>query len=173
MRNLLVLAAVAGLAACARPAQVPEGVRPTAAASASPQEPACPAPGVRIEADRGDAALGYREMSLHITNCGAGPVQVQGRPEIAVLGRDRETLDVAVVPSVHHTEPAHPVSLAPGQSTTAVMSWRNTVTDSDVAPVSGVYLQVAPAPGAPWQLVRPPAPLDLGNTGRLEVSVWL
>jgi Domain of unknown function (DUF4232) len=173
LRKLLVLLAVAGLAGCARPAQEPSGVRPTASAPSSPQEVARPAPGVRIEAERGDAASGYREMPLRMTNCGDRPFEASGRPEIAVLDKDRKPVEVAVVPSAHYTQSAHPVVLAPGQSVTAIMSWRNTVTDSTVVAVSGAYLTVAPVPGAPSQIVRPPAPLDLGNTGRLEVSVWL
>jgi hypothetical protein len=173
VRGLPVVLLAAGLTACARPAQEPSNVRPTAQASASPEDVACPAPGVRIEAERGDAASGYREMPLRMTNCGDRPFEASGRPELVVLGKDREPLEVAVVPSAHYTQSAHPVTLEPGQSVTAIMSWRNTVTDSTVVAVSGVYLSVAPVPGAPAQIVRPPAPLDLGNTGRLEVSVWL
>jgi hypothetical protein len=165
----------AALAACAQPASPgtfpnPPSPRP----SASPSDGAgCPEPGVRIVADRGDAAAGYREMALRMTNCGDRPYTVTGRPGIAVLGKDRESLEVDVVPSVHHTQSPHAVTLAPGQSTTAIMSWRNLVTDPTVVATSGVYLLVAPAAGEPRQLVKPPLPLDLGNTGRLEVSVWL
>ena len=169
---------VLALAACARPAP-PGTVRPTAAlpsaavpsASATVDSAAC-ADGVRIVADRGDAAAGYREMGLHLTNCGDRPYNVDGRPQIVVLGKDKETLDVAVAPSVHYTAAPHPVTLAPGQSALAVVSWRNTFTDVNGEPTSGVYLSIAPIPGAPRQLVKPPSPLDLGNTGRLEVSVW-
>jgi hypothetical protein len=162
---LVFVLAVLAVGGCADPEQGPP--------AATYSQNSCPAPGVRIEADRGDAAAGYREMSLRVTNCGDRPFDVSGRPEIAVLGKDREPLRVDIVPSGHYPQSAHPVVLAPGQSTTAVMSWRNTVTDANVAPVSGVFLAVATGPGSPRQIVQPPAPLDLGNTGRLEVSVWL
>jgi hypothetical protein len=178
---LVALAALTALTACAQPVP-PGGTRPTTAvtvASASPsaspageEEIACPDGGVKITADRGDAAAGYREMSLHLTICGGKPVTVNGRPEIVVLDKDHATQDIAVIPSVHYPGPAHPMTLTPGQSTAAVMSWRNTYDDISKPPVSGVYLSVAVTAGGPRQLVKPPVPLDLGSTGRLEVSVW-
>ncbi|WP_432972436.1 DUF4232 domain-containing protein [Dactylosporangium sp. CA-233914] len=164
------------LAACAKPAP-PGTVLPTTAWKAAPsptqEATGCPEGGLRIVADRGDAAAGYREMSLHLTNCGDTAVTVNGRPEIVVLGEDKSIQEISVVPSQHWSQSPHPVALAPGQSTTAVLAWRNTYTASDEPPVSGVYLSVAATPGGPRQLVKPPVPLDLGNTGRLEVSVWL
>ena len=57
--------------------------------------------------------------------------------------------------------------------TWAVLSWRNTYDDISKPPVSGVYLSVAVTEGGARQIVKPPVPLDLGSTGRLEVSVWL
>ncbi|MFI5910333.1 DUF4232 domain-containing protein [Dactylosporangium sp. NPDC051541] len=174
------LAALLLLTACARP-DPPGGTLPTpdrtTSASAGPSadvtEAACPPSGLKITAERGDAAMGYREMSLTLTNCGSVPVTVTGRPDIVVLGRDRDVQDIAVVASVHYTQSPHPVALQPGLRTSAVMSWRNTYDDISKPPVVGVYLSVAATPGAARQLVTPPATLDLGSTGRLEVSVWL
>ncbi|WP_426503964.1 DUF4232 domain-containing protein [Dactylosporangium sp. McL0621] len=179
LTGVLLLALL--LTACAKPGTQPRntlptpGVSPSAGASPSLEEEsaACPEGGVKITADRGDAAMGYREMGLHLANCGDRPVTVNGQPEVVVLGQDRDVQDIAIVPGVRHNEPAQPLTLAPGQSTTAVLAWRNTYDDISKPPVSGVYLSVAPAPGGPRQIVKPPVPLDLGSTGRLEVSVWL
>jgi hypothetical protein len=128
---------------------------------------------VLITADRGDAAMGYREMTLHLKNCGTAPYQLRGRPDIVVLDKDRQPLDVAVVPSVHYTASPRPVTLQPGVSTTAVLSWRSTYTAAAEPPATGVYLSVAPVQGAPRQTVTPPSPLDLGNTGKLEAGAWM
>ncbi|MEV6931704.1 DUF4232 domain-containing protein [Dactylosporangium sp. NPDC051485] len=180
-RVLLAAGVLAALAACAKPvppgSTLPTPVRSSVVPSTGPdaeQDPAgCPGEGVRVTAERGDAAMGYREMAVKLTNCGDRPYQVAGRPQVAVLGKDREVLPVDIVPSTHWNQTAHPVTLAPGQSTSAVLAWRNLVTDPTVVATSGVYLSVSPRQGAPAQVVRPEAPLDLGNTGRLEVSVWL
>jgi hypothetical protein len=180
---LTALTVLTALTACAQPVP-PGGTRPTTAVTVAPASPsaspspageeeiACPEGGVKITADRGDAAAGYREMSLHLTVCGDKPVTVNGRPEIVVLDKDHDTQDIAVIPSVHYPGPARPMTLTPGKSTAAVMSWRNTYDDISKPPVSGAYLSVAVTAGGPRQLVKPPVPLDLGSTGRLEVSVW-
>ncbi|GAA2390001.1 DUF4232 domain-containing protein [Dactylosporangium salmoneum] len=169
-----VFLVLAVLAACAKPLP-PGGTLPTPAPpSAGAEDLArCPDDGVRVTAERGDAAMGYREMAIKLTNCGDRPYEVAGRPQVAVLGKDREVLAVDIVPSTHWNQTAHPVTLAPGQSTSAVLAWRNLVTDPNVVVTSGVYLSVSPKEGATAQVVRPQTPLDLGNTGRLEVSVWL
>jgi hypothetical protein len=166
------------LAGCAQPGSQPQNTLPTrvppsASPSALDEPVGCPADGLKIEADRGDAAMGYREMSLHVTNCGATTVTLSGRPEVIVLDKDKDVQDITIVPGVHHNQSAHPVALEPGMSTVAVLAWRNTYDDISKPPVSGAYLYVAPAPGATRQLVKPPVPLDLGSTARLEVSVWL
>ncbi|MFB9410241.1 DUF4232 domain-containing protein [Dactylosporangium matsuzakiense] len=168
------------LTACARPDQ-PGATQPTpgrtASVSAVPSEDvteaACPPGGLKVTAERGDAAAGYREMSLFLANCGPVTVTVNGRPDIVVLGKDRDVQDIAVVASVHYNPSPHPIVLKPGTRTSAVMSWRNTYDDISKPPVVGVYLSVAATPGVPRQLVKPPSSLDLGSTGRLEVSAWL
>ena len=132
----------------------------------------CPAAGVRITAERGDAAMGYREMPLRLTNCGGTAYPLHGRPDIVVLDKDRNRLDIALVPSVHYSAEPRPTTLQPGVSAIAMLSWRNTVTESRVPAASGAFLSVAPFPGAPRQIVTPPNPLDLGNTGRLEAGAW-
>ncbi|WP_433075999.1 DUF4232 domain-containing protein [Dactylosporangium sp. CA-052675] len=174
----VALLALLLLAGCARPGPQPQNTLPTTASARpsvtpSAESTACPGDGLRLSAERGDAAMGYREMGLRLENCGDRPVTVSGRPEVVVLGEDRDPQDIAIVPARSHSEPAHPVALAPGQSTLAVLAWRNTYDDISKPPVSGVYLAVTPTPGAARQIVRPTVPLDLGSTGKLEVSVWL
>ncbi len=179
--SVLVLAVMALSTACAQPSSPAGGVPATPPADATTNAPsataeaapACPAPGVLITADRGDAAMGYREMTLHLKNCGTAPYQLQGRPDIVVLDKDRQPLDVAVVPSVHYTASPRPVMLQHGVSTMAVLSWRNTYTAAAEPPATGVYLSVAPVQGAPRQTVTPPSTLDLGNTGKLEAGAWM
>jgi hypothetical protein len=124
-----------------------------------------------ITADRGDAAAGYREMGLHVTNCGKTAYTLQGRPEITVLDDKRQPLAVAVGASIHYTADPRRVTLQPGQGATAVLSWRNTVTVGAVQ--NGAALEVAPVKGAPKQVVTLPAPMDLGTTGKLDASAWL
>jgi hypothetical protein len=145
----------------------------TASASAAPEVTAgCPAPGVLITAERSNAALGYREMTLHMKNCGNKAYPLRGRPDIIVLDKDRNPVDVAAIPSVHYTSAPRQLTLKPGIGVIAVLSWRNTVTDSTVPASTGAFLSVAPVQGAPRQTVTLLSPLDLGNTGRLEASAW-
>jgi hypothetical protein len=174
----LVLGVSALLAACAQPSST--AVNParstvaTAPASAAPEVTAgCPKPGVLITAERGDAAMGYREMTLRLNNCGDKAYPLRGRPDIIVLDKDRNPLDVAVLPSAHYSAEPRQVTLKPGIGAIAVLSWRNTVTDSTVPATTGGFLSVAPVQGAPRQTVTLLSPLDLGNTGRLEASAWL
>src|SRR5690348_5957651 len=102
-RRLLLVLLVPLLASCTEPWRATGGLMPTATpispapsavvpASAGPTAPvaiepasACALTGVLITADRGDAAMGYREMALHVRNCGTEPYEVRGRPDIVVL----------------------------------------------------------------------------------------
>ena len=169
----LVLALGALSAACtpAHPTAAPPPLHP-GPASTEDGTGDCPAPGVLIIAQRGDAAAGYREMPLRVTNCADTPYPLRDRPDVVVLDQDRKPLDVAVVPSVHYSAEPRPRTLQPGVGAISVLSWRNTVTDSTVPATTGVFLSVAPVQGAPRQIVTLPSPLDLGNTGRLEASAW-
>ncbi|GAA0481156.1 hypothetical protein Ade02nite_56400 [Paractinoplanes deccanensis] len=190
LRRFLLLLVVPLLAACTEPWQATSGLAPTPAPSvaASPAgvrgsgepttpvavEPvsACSLIGVQITADRGDAAMGYREMSLHLRNCGTEPYLVEGRPDIVVLDEDGRPLKISVQPSVHYTAAPGRLVLKPGTSARAVLSWRNTVTNISGGADTGASLAVAVSEGGMRQSVSLPAPLDLGNTGRLEASAW-
>ncbi|WP_127500608.1 DUF4232 domain-containing protein [Actinoplanes solisilvae] len=189
-RRLLVLLVVPLVASCTKPWRDNSGLPPTATpsvpaaaptpTSAGPTAPAaveaasaCALIGAQITVGDGGAASGYRELALKIRNCGNKPYEVKGRPDIVVLDEDGHPLKVAVVASVHYTEPARRLVLKPGEGATTMLSWRNTVTDVDGGSDTGTSLAVAVAPGKPRQIVTMQEhPLDLGNTRRLEASAW-
>ena len=164
-----MIAVVATVAACSEaPAPIP---RPTAGPSTAAPAAACPPPGVVITAGDGDAAAGYRELSLTVKNCGTTDYTLQGRPEIVVLDDKRQPLEVKIGASIHYTASPRRITLKPGQGTTAVLSWHGTVTTGEVQ--NGAALEVAPVKGAPKQLVTLPVTMDLGTTGKLDTSAWL
>ncbi|GIH14133.1 DUF4232 domain-containing protein [Rugosimonospora africana] len=178
-------AAVATIAALAVPScgsrqdpgPLPTAV-PTAVASTATQA-ACPDPGVVIRIGDVDAAMGLRALTVSMTNCGDRPYQANGYPAVRVLGDDHKPLDVRVAPGTSDitVDPAltaapRPVTLQPGGTATAVVMWRNLVTDSTVVATTGTYLEIAPTTGAPAQTVTPKGGIDLGNTGKLGVGPW-
>ena len=195
-RRLVVLLVVPLVASCTEPWRATSGLAPseaptpsaaaavpTAGASRAPSSgparpvgiesaSACSLIGVLISAERGDAAMGYREMPLRIRNCGTQPYEVQGRPDIVVLDEDGRPLEIAVVASRHYTAAPRRLVLKPGASARSVLSWRNTVTNVSGGADSGASLAVAVSAGGTRQAVALEAPLDLGNTGRLEASAW-
>ncbi|MDG4835457.1 DUF4232 domain-containing protein [Micromonospora sp. WMMD967] len=149
---------------------------PTPSASIEPLAE-CPASGVRIRSTGSDAAMGLRALGLELVNCGDRPYQLNGYPVLHVFDDQREPVMVRVVNGAREItsgfdQPARPVPLAPGERATAVMLWRNLVTDSTVVATNGKYLTVAPAAGQPAAEVDPDGPVDLGNTGRIGVSAW-
>ncbi|GAA2482226.1 DUF4232 domain-containing protein [Streptomyces gobitricini] len=149
--------------------------RPSDRASSPAGEAAgCPASGVRVVPGMTDAATGLRAMGLTLLNCGAEPFEVSGYPALDVLGERREKLDVTVRDGSHVDTTAKPSTfvLAPGEQAVASVVWRNTVTRTDVVATNGAYLRVTPAPGVAAQTVTPDGPVDLGNTGVVEVTPW-
>ena len=172
------LAAVVLLAGCAQPDQdetgpPPPASSPTASApTASTPTAPCPESGLLVTAERGEAAAGYREMSLIVRNCGDKTYTLQGRPDIVVLDDHQNPLPVQVVPSTHFTASPRRITIEPGRGAMATLSWHSTVeAGKDVA--TGAFLAVAPLAGVTHQTVPLPAPLDLGPTGKLESSAWL
>ncbi|MEU1406452.1 DUF4232 domain-containing protein [Streptomyces sp. NPDC005728] len=138
----------------------------------------CPASGVRVHADRGDAAMGLRVVGLHLENCGTRAYSLNGRPALQVLDADHEP--VTGVSVVHGDEIAtgtgadgtpRPLTLGPGERAFAVLTWRNTTEAGDgLSPVNAPYVRVWAKPGARPVIVTPE--LDLGTTGRLGVGPW-
>ncbi|GAB3977493.1 DUF4232 domain-containing protein [Plantactinospora veratri] len=178
MRRLgWLLGAVALLAACGTPSRppIPE---PTLTAEPAPTAVECP-DGFLITAGEVEPALGLRALGIELRNCGTAPYRLDGYPVVRVLDQERRPLDVTVgngsapVSSPDSYDlPPRPVLLQPGGTARARVLWRNTVTGSAEPATDARYLEIAPSPGAPTQLVAPRGGIDLGTTGRLAVNVW-
>ncbi|WP_406061038.1 DUF4232 domain-containing protein [Micromonospora sp. NBC_00860] len=160
------------------PTGTPPAARAEAGPTASTEPPAgCPASGVRIRSTGGDAAMGLRALGLELVNCGERPYQLNGYPVLHVFDEEREPVMLRVVNGGKEItsgfdQPPREVTLAAGERATAVVLWRNLVTDSTVVATNGEFLTVAPAAGQPAEEVDPDGPIDLGNTGRIGVSAW-
>ncbi|MEV4659112.1 DUF4232 domain-containing protein [Micromonospora sp. NPDC049301] len=149
---------------------------PTPSAGTDPMA-GCPKSGVRIRATGSDAAMGLRALGLELVNCGDRPYQLNGYPVLRVLDEQRKPIILRVVNGAKaitsgFDQPPRPVTLEAGERATAVVLWRNLVTDSTVVATNGEYLRVAPAAGQPAEDVDPDGPIDVGNTGRIGVSAW-
>ncbi|MBZ6208769.1 DUF4232 domain-containing protein [Streptomyces olivaceus] len=146
-------------------------------AGEAPADPgACPASGVRVSADRGDAAMGLRVVGLHLDNCGTRDYTVKGYPQLELLDenfRPVNGVDVldgsgGITTGAGPDEAPGTVALAPGESATAALVWRNT-TESGT-PVNVPHVRVRARTGADPVTVTPE--LDLGTTGKLGVRPW-
>ncbi|MET7288960.1 DUF4232 domain-containing protein [Streptomyces sp. NPDC005573] len=136
----------------------------------------CPASGVRVYADRGDAAMGLRVMGLHLENCGRSPYTLEGRPLLRIVDADHEPVEgIRVVPGEqvalldNSPDLVRPLTLRPGERARADIAWRNTV-EAFGGAVNAPYLRVRAKAGAAPVMVTPE--LDLGTTGRLGVRAW-
>lgn len=161
------------LAACDA---APAPILPVPPTSTGPQ---CPASGVALTAGQVEAASGLRALKVEMLNCGAQPYQVNGYPALRVLDADRKPLAVTVAEGTSKISridgfdgPPKPVTLAPGGRATAVLVWRNTVTEATVPATTGVHIEVAPAAGLPAQTLTPQGGVDLGTTGTVATSPW-
>ncbi|MEV5873255.1 DUF4232 domain-containing protein [Streptomyces sp. NPDC052101] len=135
----------------------------------------CPASGVRLSPDRGDAAMGLRVLTLYLENCGKGAYRLDGRPELRVLDPGHAPVPgVQVVPGDRIATGTgadgapRPLVLRPGERAYTVLVWRDTTEAG--APVDAPYVRVWPRPGARPVTLTPE--LDLGTTGRLGVGPW-
>ncbi|MFK4149105.1 DUF4232 domain-containing protein [Streptomyces sp. NPDC004065] len=149
--------------------KVPAGEAPAAPG-------ACPASGIRVSADRGDAAMGLRVVGLHLDNCGTRSYSVEGYPLLELLDDDLEPVDGIeilhgsgrITTGAGPDEQPRPVTLRPGESATAALVWRNTTEAG--TPVNVPYVRVRAKKGAEPVTVTPY--LDLGTTGKLGVRPW-
>jgi hypothetical protein len=121
--------------------------------------------------------MGLRALGLELVNCGDRPYQLNGYPVLHVYDEQREPIMLRVVNGAKEItsgfdQPPRKVTLAPDERATAVVLWRNLVTDSTVVATNGEFLTVTPAAGQPAHEVDPDGPVDLGNTGRIGVSAW-
>lgn len=151
-------------------------VRGVPVAEASSASGPCPASGVRLYADQGDAAMGLRVVGLHLVNCGTRPYRVEGHPELELLDEDRDTVDgVRILEGTDEISTGlggdggpQPVVLGPGEAAAATLAWRNTTQAGE--PVNAPYARVWAKPGADPVTVVPE--FDLGTTGKLGVGPW-
>jgi hypothetical protein len=149
--------------------KVPAGEAPPAAG-------VCPPSGIRVTADRGDAAMGLRVVGLHLENCGTRDYTVDGYPRLELLDESREPIQgvrilqgsggITTLPE--WDERPRPVTLKPGESAVSGLVWRNT-TESGT-PVDVPYVRVRAKAGTGPVTVTPH--LDLGTTGKLGVRPW-
>ncbi|MFD5491363.1 DUF4232 domain-containing protein [Streptomyces sp. GDS52] len=146
-------------------------------AGEAPAEPGtCPASGIRISTDEGDAAMGLRVVGLHLDNCGTRAYTVEGYPLLELLDEDLEPVDGVeildgsgeITTGAGPDEPPRPVTLEPGESATAGLLWRNTTEFG--TPVNVPHVRVRAKEGADPVTVTPH--LDLGTTGKLGVRPW-
>nr|WP_281352485.1 DUF4232 domain-containing protein [Phytoactinopolyspora alkaliphila] len=144
-----------------------------------PETPApvsdCPESGLMLSAGVADAASGLRVQDIQAVNCGSEPLELEGYPEITVLDAGWQVLDITVnhgTTSIESPEPA-PVTLAPGETARVTLVWRNTVTTTESSEIlEGAVVEIASAVGEPAQMVMLEYPIDLGNTGQLDVTAW-
>ncbi|MFJ2651856.1 DUF4232 domain-containing protein [Streptomyces sp. NPDC087420] len=146
-------------------------------AAEAPAEPGtCPASGIRVSADRGDAAMGLRVVGLHLDNCGTDTYTVGGYPLLELLDDNRKPVDGVKIldgsgeisTGAGPDEQPRPVTLKPGESATAGLVWRNTTQFG--TSVNVPYVRVRAKTGAAPVMVTPG--LDLGTTGKLGVRPW-
>ncbi|MFI6055852.1 DUF4232 domain-containing protein [Streptomyces violascens] len=147
-------------------------------AGEAPAEPGttCPASGIRVSADSGDAAMGLRIVGLHLENCGTRDYTVEGYPLLELL--DGDLKPVRGIQILHGSgeittgagpdDKPRPVTLKPGESAISRLVWRNT-TESGT-PVNVPYVRVRAEAGVNPVTVTPR--LDLGTTGKLGVKPW-
>ncbi|ELP62273.1 DUF4232 domain-containing protein [Streptomyces turgidiscabies] len=137
----------------------------------------CPASGIRVSADEGDAAMGLRVVGLHLDNCGKGDYTVEGYPLLELLDDARKPVtgvkildgSTEITTGAGPDNPPRPVTLEPGESATAALVWRNTTEFG--TPVNVPYVRVRAKAGATPVTVTPN--LDLGTTGKLGVRPWV
>ncbi|MEU4269973.1 DUF4232 domain-containing protein [Streptomyces sp. NPDC026092] len=164
--------ATAGADVAAEPSVAPPLEPPTATAPEG-----CPATGVNVTTGMVNAAMGLRAMPVTITNCGTGEQRVNGYPDVRVRDMNRQPMDVTVLkgtgPIAQMEDPGpHPVTLKPGESARSVFAWRYSAVDPATQRGSGVYVEIAPAPGVARQTVVPEGGLDVGETGLLGTTAW-
>ncbi|MCX5387243.1 DUF4232 domain-containing protein [Streptomyces sp. NBC_00083] len=149
--------------------KVPAGEAPAASG-------ACPASGIRVGADDGDAAMGLRIVGLHLDNCGTRDYTVEGYPLLELLDTDLKTVhgirilagSGEITTGAGPDEKPRRVTLKPGESAHSSLVWRNT---TEAGPAVNVpYVRVRAKAGAEPVTVTPN--LDLGTTGKLGVRPW-
>ncbi|MGW1613837.1 DUF4232 domain-containing protein [Streptomyces sp. NPDC002285] len=138
----------------------------------------CPASGVHVYADEGNAAMGLRVVGLHLVNCGTRTYELNGYPQLELLDADHDIVEgVRILQGTDQistgtggTGRPHPVVLRPGEAAQATLAWRNTTEAGVGDPVNAPYVRVRAKQGADPVTVMPE--LDLGTTGKLGAGPW-
>ncbi|MEW2619497.1 DUF4232 domain-containing protein [Streptomyces sp. NPDC048106] len=146
------------------------------AAEAPPAPGECPASGLRLTIDDGDAAMGLRVVGLHLENCGKRDYALDGYPLLELLDEDLAPVhgvrilqgSGGISTGTGFDQPARPLVLKPGESADSGLMWRN-LTEFGT-PVNVPYVRVRAKQGAAPVTVTPH--LDLGTTGKLAVRAW-
>ncbi|WP_031065613.1 DUF4232 domain-containing protein [Streptomyces sp. NRRL WC-3742] len=136
----------------------------------------CPASGLRLYADQGDAAMGLRAVGLLLQNCGTTPVTLDGYPQLQLLDLEHQPVDgihllsggTEIATGTGADAPPKRFTLRPGERARSTLVWRNTTQDG--APVNVPYARVRATPTAAPVMVTPE--FDLGTTGRLGIGAW-
>ncbi|MBP2400568.1 DUF4232 domain-containing protein [Streptomyces syringium] len=153
-------------------------VRSVPAAEAPSDKGTCPPSGVRVYADDGDAAMGFRVVSLHLENCGTRIHRLNGYPQLQLLDEGHKPVNgvkifqggSAIATGTGADGTPQPLDLKPGERAYAGLVWRNTVEGGVGKPVNAPYVRVWETPGADPVMVIPE--FDLGTTGKLGVGPW-
>ncbi|GAB2910689.1 DUF4232 domain-containing protein [Streptomyces mayteni] len=151
------------------------------APTVTPPSTECPESGARVTPGLIDAAMGLRAGTIVLDNCGTEPYTVEGYPELTLV--DDDGVEPLPIEIQHDTtditaslngfdEPPRPVTLEPGESAWAAITWRNTA-DIGGSSLDARFVDVVPAPGEETQRITPDGGIDLGTTGRLAVSPWV
>ncbi|MEU5153643.1 DUF4232 domain-containing protein [Glycomyces sp. NPDC021274] len=142
-------------------------VEPVEPATDRPEEPQCPEGGFHVTVTQGSAAMGLRTSGIELVNCGTEDIAINGYPVIEIPG-----VEVAVRQGSDTLQDPGPtaITLAPGESVSAGMLWRNLVEAGDV--VNATEINVGYAAGSPLETVTPEASIDLGTTREIEVTAW-
>ncbi|SHF15249.1 DUF4232 domain-containing protein [Streptoalloteichus hindustanus] len=144
---------------------------PSAAGTPVPASASCPKSGALVTAGQVEAALGHRASVLVVTNCGQQPYHLSGYPEVKVLDGEQKPLPVRVKrgSSYMASDPGpRDLTLSPGATARAVLSWSNTVTHGDI--VNGSHVTVTLTPDRSSTTL--PLSTDLGTTGQVTVTAW-
>lgn len=150
-------------------------VEPTdPATTEAPVEQSCPEEGFRITVSGMNAAMGIRATGIDLVNCGTEDIEVNGYPQIEVLVNAAPiAVEVREGSDTLRDPGPTPITVAPGESVSAGMLWRNLVESSDPADtVDATQINVGYAEDSPLQKVTPEHSIDLGTTRELEVTAW-
>lgn len=151
------------------PASPIEPAEPTA-----PTEPACPEEGFQATVSGMNAAMGIRATGIELVNCGTENIEVNGYPHLQILGESGPiAVEVKEGSDTLQDPGPTPITLAPGDSVSAGLLWRNRVESADENDaVNATEINVGYSDDSPMVTVTPEASIDLGTTRELEVTAW-